>query len=99
VSETFPRTATRADRGFEAESAHDSIAPGIVPERAAALETAANGLQFGFGLRQVHVIDPVGLSGHRPGRQEFAVFCGVALPTEKTGPLPLFDDAPAVVES
>jgi hypothetical protein len=90
VAGTFFGATAWADRRFEAEAAHDPIAPGIVPERAAALDTAANRLQFGCCLRHVHVIDPVGLAGERPGRKELAVFRGAALPAEKAGPLPLF---------
>jgi hypothetical protein len=40
---------------------HDSIAPLFISERAAALDTAANGLQFRRCLRQVHVINPAAL--------------------------------------
>ena len=76
MSGNFRRSAARADGRLQAESPHGSIAPAIVPERAAALDTAADGLQFRFGLRPVHLADPVGLAGHRPGRQEFTVLSG-----------------------
>ena len=90
MSGTFFGSAAGAERGFEAEAADDSIAPGFVTERTPAIHAAADNLQFSFCLRHVHVIGPVGLSGDRPGRQEFAVFRGTSLPTEETAPSPLF---------
>ena len=73
VSGTFfvrPRSPARPDCCFQAQPIDDPRSPPFVAIRSSTRDRMPDGRQFGLGLRDVHVVQPAGVSSDGPRCQD-----------------------------
>ena len=73
VSGTFfvrPRSPARPDCCFQAQPFDDPRSPPFVAIRSSTRDRMPDGRQFGLGLRDVHVVQPAGVSSDGPRCQD-----------------------------
>ena len=75
---------------FQAERFCRCRGPGFSAEGGASVDAAANGCQFGVGLRRINMLQPTGTAANWPCRQQFFFSRRSGVPAMKTAPTPVF---------
>ena len=79
-----------SSRDFEAKNLGRFDEPGIVSERAAAIDASLDRGKFLVRLRRIHMFHPSGGASNRPSCQQGFLFRRSAVPAVETAPPPLF---------